>query len=141
MARPECLCQREASRLIITCRAITCRATGAGGQVIVSTTHTDHGEVVLRVRDTGNGMTEKEIQMALEPFRQPATSSRWGSGGTGLGLPLTESAGGSQSREFFHQKRAEYRHAGGDCLPARPRAGGLGPRHSRNPTNTSLIND
>jgi signal transduction histidine kinase len=95
MARPECLCQREASRLIITCRA-----TGAGGQVIISTTHTDGGEVVLRVRDTGHGMTEKEIQMALEPFRQLSTSSRWGSGGTGLGLPLTKALAEAHRANF-----------------------------------------
>ena len=64
--------------------------TTAGGQVIVSTALTDRGEAVLRVRDTGIGMSEKEIETALEPFRQLATSARWGSGGTGLGLPLTK---------------------------------------------------
>jgi signal transduction histidine kinase len=46
--------------------------------------------VVLRVRDTGIGMSESEIVIALEPFRQVATSMRFGSGGTGLGLPLTK---------------------------------------------------
>jgi signal transduction histidine kinase len=50
----------------------------------------DGGDVVLRVRDTGVGMSEKEIAIALEPFRQLATSARWGSSGTGLGLPLTK---------------------------------------------------
>ena len=53
-------------------------------------TVTERGEAVLRVRDTGVGMSEKEIETALEPFRQLATSTRWGSGGTGLGLPLTK---------------------------------------------------
>ena len=51
---------------------------------------TDDGEVVLRVRDTGVGMSEQDIAVAMEPFRQLATSARWGSGGTGLGLPLTK---------------------------------------------------
>ena len=46
--------------------------TGAGGQVIISTAQTDDHEVVLRVRDTGSGMSEKELQIALEPFRQVA---------------------------------------------------------------------
>src|SRR5204862_7116468 len=64
--------------------------TGAGGQVIVSTALTDAGEVVLRVRDTGEGMSEQDLATALEPFRQLATSTRFGSGGTGLGLPLTK---------------------------------------------------
>ena len=47
-------------------------------------------ELVLRVRDTGVGMSDKDIVTALEPFRQLATSTRFGSGGTGLGLPLTK---------------------------------------------------
>lgn len=62
----------------------------AGGQIIVSTASSGVGEVVLRVRDTGVGMSEKELAIAMEPFRQLATSARWGSGGTGLGLPLTK---------------------------------------------------
>src|SRR5213078_1097918 len=74
--------------------------TGAGGQVIVSSAQTEPGGVVLRVRDTGLGMTEKEIEAALEPFRQLATSSRWGSGGTGLGLPLTKALAEANRASF-----------------------------------------
>src|SRR5690606_39187956 len=36
--------------------------TPPGGQVIVSTLQSDEGEVVLRVRDTGVGMSEADIQ-------------------------------------------------------------------------------
>jgi signal transduction histidine kinase len=57
--------------------------------VIVSTSFEDTGEVVMRVRDTGYGMTEKEIETALEPFRQLHTARAKGAG-TGLGLPLTK---------------------------------------------------
>ena len=46
------------------------RYTLAGGQVIVSTAYEPVGEVVIRVRDTGIGMTEAEIEQALKPFRQ-----------------------------------------------------------------------
>ena len=60
----------------------------AGGQVIVSTTLSERGEVVLRIRDTGIGMREEDIATALEPFRQVGTARR--GGGTGLGLPLTK---------------------------------------------------
>jgi PAS domain S-box-containing protein len=63
--------------------------TGAGGQVIVSTALTDEQEVVLRVRDTGSGISEKDLETALEPFRQTATAVHWGASGTGLGLPIT----------------------------------------------------
>jgi PAS domain S-box-containing protein len=74
--------------------------TGAGGQVIVSTAVAERGEAVLRVRDTGLGMSEKEIEAALEPFRQLATSTRWGSGGTGLGLPLTKALAEANRASF-----------------------------------------
>lgn len=66
------------------------RFTKPGGQVIVSATTNEAGEVALRVRDTGIGMTEAEIATAMEPFRQIATASRASAGGTGLGLPLTK---------------------------------------------------
>ncbi len=91
---------RSVRQIVLNLLSNSIKFTGAGGQVIVSTTHTDDGEVVLRVRDTGNGMTEKEIQMALEPFRQLATSSRWGSGGTGLGLPLTKALAEANRANF-----------------------------------------
>ena len=58
----------------------------AGGQVIVSSALTDAGYVVIRVKDTGVGMSESEIETALEPFRQLGASR----GGTGLGLPVTK---------------------------------------------------
>jgi len=60
----------------------------SGGQVIISSAIEETGEVVLRFRDTGSGMSEKELNAALEPFRQVHTA-RHGSG-TGLGLPLTK---------------------------------------------------
>ncbi|MFD1303249.1 ATP-binding protein [Methylobacterium marchantiae] len=70
--------------------------TEAGGQVIVSTTMADRGEIALRVRDTGIGMTPDEVETALEPFRQiavagpPKGRADGRSTGTGLGLPLTK---------------------------------------------------
>jgi len=59
-----------------------------GGQVIVSSALTDAGSVVIRVKDTGIGMSEEDVATALEPFRQVDTSRK--ASGTGLGLPLTK---------------------------------------------------
>jgi len=66
------------------------RYTQAGGQVIVSTAFEPNGEVVMRVRDTGIGMTPAEIEQALKPFKQINTLKRSRGDGTGLGLPLTK---------------------------------------------------
>jgi signal transduction histidine kinase len=49
---------------------------------------TDAGFVVIRVKDTGIGMSESEIETALEPFRQISTARKVS--GTGLGLPVTK---------------------------------------------------
>ena len=62
--------------------------TKEGGQVIVSGTMAD-GELRLRVRDNGVGMTKDEIAYAMQPFHQLDTSPRKQSG-TGLGLPITK---------------------------------------------------
>jgi PAS domain S-box-containing protein len=80
---------RSIRQIVLNLLSNAVKFTPAGGQVIVSTALEDTGEVVVRVRDTGYGMTEKEIQTALEPFRQLHTA-RTRAGGTGLGLPLTK---------------------------------------------------
>ncbi|MGI6851020.1 ATP-binding protein [Mesorhizobium sp. 1B3] len=66
------------------------RYTQAGGQVIVSTSYEASGDVVMRVRDTGIGMTTAEIEQALKPFKQINALKRARGDGTGLGLPLTK---------------------------------------------------
>jgi PAS domain S-box-containing protein len=81
---------RAMRQIMLNLLSNSIKFTGAGGQVIISTAQTDDHEVVLRVRDTGSGMSEKELQIALEPFGQIPTVTRWDSGGTGLGLPITK---------------------------------------------------
>ena len=91
---------RSVRQIALNLLSNSIKFTGAGGQVIVSTALTDGHEVVLRVRDTGTGMSEKELQTALEPFRQFATSTRWGSSGTGLGLPITKALSEANHARF-----------------------------------------
>ncbi|MFL6813759.1 MAG: sensor histidine kinase, partial [Bradyrhizobium sp.] len=61
----------------------------AGGQVIVSTALSDFGEVVLRVRDTGQGLSDNEVAAAMEPFRTRAPSDQ-ASDSSGVSLSLTK---------------------------------------------------
>ncbi len=103
---------RSVRQIALNLLSNSIKFTGAGGQVIVSTALTDDHEVVLRVRDTGAGMSEKELQTALEPFRQLATSPRWGDAGSGLGLPITKALGGGQPRPFPHHQPGAGRHPG-----------------------------
>ncbi|QND49591.1 PAS domain S-box protein [Rhizobium lusitanum] len=66
------------------------RFTPSGGQIVVSTSYEGNGSVVMRIRDTGVGMTRSELEQAMKPFRQVSTNSRKRGDGTGLGLPLTK---------------------------------------------------
>ena len=91
---------RSVRQILLNLLSNSIKFTGVGGQVIVSTARSDDGEVVLRVRDTGIGMSEQDIAVAMEPFRQLATSARWGSGGTGLGLPLTKALAEANRASF-----------------------------------------
>jgi len=91
---------RSVRQIALNVLSNSIKFSGAGGQVIVSTAITDEHEVVLRVRDTGTGMSEKELQTALEPFRQLATSPRWGASGTGLGLPITKALAEANHARF-----------------------------------------
>ena len=45
---------------------------------------------MLRIRDTGIGMSEKDLETAMKPFRQVSTTGARRGEGTGLGLPLTK---------------------------------------------------
>ena len=92
--------ERSLRQIVINLLANSIKFTGPGGQVIVSTAVSDSGEIILRVRDTGVGMTERDIETALEPYRQSATSGSWGSGGTGLGLPLTKALAEANRANF-----------------------------------------
>ena len=80
---------RSIRQIILNLLSTAIKFTRAGGQVIVATALEDSGEVVVRIRDTGIGMSEKDIETAMKPFRQVATSGRQREG-TGLGLPLTK---------------------------------------------------
>ncbi|MBR1089557.1 PAS domain S-box protein [Bradyrhizobium manausense] len=64
------------------------RLASAGGQIIVSTALSDRGEVALRIRDTGHGLSEKEVAAAMEPFRTPPPGDA--SDNSALSLSLTK---------------------------------------------------
>ncbi|MEE4011061.1 ATP-binding protein [Roseibium sp. FZY0029] len=90
---------RSLRQIVLNLLSNAIKYNKSGGQVILSTALESNGEVALRVRDTGTGMTAKQLAAALEPFRQLHTSSR--GGGTGLGLPLTKALV-EANRASFH---------------------------------------
>ncbi len=69
------------------------------GAVALAMAHNDDGGLTLTIRDTGIGMSRKEIGVALKVFRQVDSSLTRRLAGAGLGLPLavqlTELHGGA----------------------------------------------
>ena len=65
--------------------------TPNGGQIVISAVATTDGGLVVEIRDTGVGMTDEELDIALTPFGQvDGSKARWREG-TGLGLPIAQS--------------------------------------------------
>ena len=81
---------RSIRQIVLNLLSNAVKFTLAGGQVIVSPVMEESGEVTLRIRDTGVGMSASDIETALKPFRPLAISRERRSDGTGLGLPLTK---------------------------------------------------
>jgi signal transduction histidine kinase len=79
---------RRLKQILLNLLTNAIKFTKEGGQVIVSGSMID-GELRLRVRDNGVGMTKDEIAFAMQPFHQLDTAPRKQSG-TGLGLPVTK---------------------------------------------------
>lgn len=77
--------------------AVSIHLANAGGQAIVSTARTDEGGVMLRLRDTGPGLTEDELATANEPLslKPPADHATLDNAGINIALTraLIEASG------------------------------------------------
>ncbi len=91
---------RSITQIALNLLSNAVRFTGPGGQVIISTSYEASGDVLLRVRDTGIGMTRQEVEQALRPYKQITTPSNVRSDGTGLGLPLTKAMAEANRANF-----------------------------------------
>ena len=81
--------ERALRQILLNLLSHAIKLTGPGGQAIVSTARSQTGEALLRVRDTGIGMSAKELQAALESFERTTASANLTSAGSSLGLRLT----------------------------------------------------
>jgi signal transduction histidine kinase len=79
--------RRRILQILVNLLSNAVKFTPEGGKVEVWLTADDR-YVSFIVRDTGIGMTEDEVTIALEPFRQVDGSLSRRYEGTGLGLPL-----------------------------------------------------
>ena len=95
--------ERSARQIVRNLLSNAVKFNEPGGQVIVSTALSDSGAVLLRVRDTGVGMTDAEIAAAMEPFGGAAAPHP--ANGNGLGLPLTRALVGANGASMAIRSR------------------------------------
>jgi signal transduction histidine kinase len=81
---------RRLRQIVLNLLSNAVKFTPAGGTVELSAGRGETGEMVLSVADTGIGMDEAGIALALAPFGQVESGLARRYQGAGLGLPLTE---------------------------------------------------
>ena len=97
--------ERSLRQIMLNLMSNAVKFNEPGGQVIVSTAVDATGQAVIRVRDTGVGMNESEVGVALEPFGRIGRSGH--KAGAGLGLPLTKALVEANKAEFSIKSRRE----------------------------------
>ena len=97
--------ERSLKQIMLNLMSNAVKFNEPGGQVIVSTAVDASGQAVIRVRDTGVGMNENEVGLALTPFSQVGKGAA--KGGAGLGLPLTKALVEANKAEFSIKSRRE----------------------------------
>ena len=98
--------ERSLRQIMLNLMSNAVKFNEPGGQVIISTALDESGHSVIRVRDTGIGMNESELGIALEPFRRLPGGRR--QEGTGLGLPLTKALVEANHADFSIKSRKEH---------------------------------
>lgn len=83
--------RRRLKQILINLITNALKFTGGAGTVTIRGFINEAGWMVIEVKDSGIGMTEQELDKALEPFGQVDTAINRRHPGTGLGLPLTKS--------------------------------------------------
>ncbi len=97
--------ERSLKQIMLNLMSNAVKFNEPGGQVIISTAVDAAGQAVIRVRDTGVGMNETEVGLALAPFSQVGRAN--GKNGAGLGLPLTKALVEANKAEFSIKSRRE----------------------------------
>lgn len=81
---------RRLKQIVLNLLSNSVKFTPAGGRIGVSARMSPRGEVQILVSDSGIGMRDEDIALALEPFRQLDGALNRRYEGTGLGLPLVQ---------------------------------------------------
>jgi len=83
--------RRRTKQMVLNLLSNAIKFTLAGGRVELAAQRMPDQGTMITVTDTGVGMTEEQIALALEPFGRVGDSATSDPTGTGLGLPIVKS--------------------------------------------------
>ena len=82
--------QRKLTQVLLNLLSNAVKFTDARGVVVVRAKRSGRGDLSIAIADTGIGMSESEVRVALTPFGQVDSRLARKYEGTGLGLPLAK---------------------------------------------------
>ena len=82
--------ERKIKQLLHNLLSNAIKFTPPGGSVTISAATTSNGDIEIAVSDTGIGMSQEQIAIALTPFGQVDSALNRAYEGTGLGVPLSK---------------------------------------------------
>lgn len=85
-----CADRTRISQIVTNLLSNAVKFTSAGGRIQLAATRLPDCSVAINVADTGIGMTEKQVAVALQPFGQVESSYARRGSGIGLGLALVK---------------------------------------------------
>jgi signal transduction histidine kinase len=91
---------RAMRQLVLNVLSNAIKFTPSDGEVAVSGHMTNDGGVLLKITDTGVGMTEEELSRAMQPYSQVDNLLQRQRRGTGLGLPLAKALAEANKCDF-----------------------------------------
>ncbi|WP_119167321.1 PAS domain-containing sensor histidine kinase [Algihabitans albus] len=106
---------RAVKQVLLNLLSNSVKFTERGGQISLKATIAASGDFLLQVRDSGIGMNQDDIEVALSPFGQVDSSLSRKFQGTGLGLPLSKGLVELHGGEL----EVESRKPGGTCVTVR----------------------
>lgn len=83
--------ERALKQMLLNLLTNAVKFTSAGGRILVTASHGDGGNCVLRIADNGIGMTPEQLRQAVVPFGQVSAMTTRPGQGTGLGLSIVKS--------------------------------------------------
>jgi len=83
--------RRMLQQILLNFLSNSVKFTPAGGRIEITGEIDGDGCLIIRIADTGIGMTEEDLERAFEPFGQSGGALTRNCEGTGLGVPLSKS--------------------------------------------------